>query len=84
MSVLRDRLLNCFSVVFPELSPDQLLTASTTTLESWDSMAALTILAVLEEQFGLTIPPEDLEYLTGFEDTVDYMRSRLQETSGPE
>jgi len=40
----------------------------------WDSLASVTLLAVLEEEFQIQIDPEDLEHLVSFELILDYLQ----------
>jgi acyl carrier protein len=73
MSEIDDRLLRCFASVFPTLTPDQLRTASVETVPSWDSLAAVTLIAVLEQEFDLQIDLMDLAELTSYDAVRGYM-----------
>ena len=66
MTELDSRLARCLEAVFPSLEPLQTATASVNTIADWDSVHALTLLEVLNEEFGLSIPDEDAEDLTSF------------------
>jgi acyl carrier protein len=55
------RLRKCFGVVFPDLSEEQTLQASAAALTQWDSLATLNLLALIEEEFGVTIDLDELE-----------------------
>ena len=68
-----DRLVRCFSSVFPELSDEQIRSASAESLSTWDSFATVTLVAVLQEEFGLDIDPDDLEKLVSFERVRSYV-----------
>jgi acyl carrier protein len=52
MDELDERLMECFRVVFPELSDEQIQSANSSTLNKWDSLASLSLVAVLEEEFA--------------------------------
>lgn len=67
MSDTEERLINCFSIVFPNLSPDELRRASNTSVATWDSLATVTLVSVIEEEFGVPIMPEEYEYMISFE-----------------
>ena len=67
MSNTQERLINCFSIVFPNLSTEEILRASTASVATWDSLATVTLVSVIEEEFGLTITPGEYEYLVSFE-----------------
>jgi acyl carrier protein len=62
-----DRLVRCFSSVFPILTPDEVRVASAGSLEVWDSLAAVTLVALVEQEFDLTIDLLDLPDLSSFE-----------------
>ena len=61
-----DRLRECFIEVFPDLPDDQIQTASRAEMSEWDSLATLTLLAVIEEEFGLQLDDEAIAKLTSF------------------
>jgi acyl carrier protein len=60
------RLTRCFAVVFPDLSPDRIPLASQPDVPGWDSVAAITLLTVVEEEFGIKIDLELLPDLDSF------------------
>ena len=66
MSNIQERLINCFGTVFPSLSPDEIPRAADTSVAEWDSLATVTLVSVIEEEFGVTIMPEDYERMTSF------------------
>ena len=78
MEVTRQRLTKCFAVVFPELDSAAIPGASTATLTIWDSIAAITLMNVVEEEFGLEMDLDDLANLDSFEKLYAYLQSRLQ------
>jgi len=71
----QDRLLRCFSSVFPNLPPNQICLASVQTVREWDSLAAVTLVAVLQEEFALQIDFADLPHLDSFEAVRRYLGS---------
>jgi acyl carrier protein len=71
----RSRLVKCFSAVFPELSADEIDRAQPDTVAGWDSIANVTLLAVIEEEFGIAVAPEDIEGLTSFPALLAYVRA---------
>ena len=74
MAELESRLVNCFAVVFPELAPQEIPSVSMGSLASWDSVAGITLLSVIEEEFNLSISPDDVAGLVSFELILDYVR----------
>ena len=78
MSDTRTRLVRCFAAVFPGVPEPELAQASTSTVEGWDSLASITLLGVLEEEFGVGIDPEQLEHLQSFQSVLDYLARQPQ------
>jgi len=77
MAELESRLVNCFATAFPELDPQEIPSVSAGSLASWDSLAAITLISVIEEEFSLSISPDDVAGLVSFELIQDYLR-RMQ------
>ena len=67
MSVTKTRLETCFAAVFPMLDPADISTASNENTEGWDSVASITLFMVIEEEFGVHVPEDELATLTSFE-----------------
>jgi acyl carrier protein len=61
-----DRLRDCFREVFPDLPDEQIETADRAEMAEWDSLATLTLLAVIEEEFGLQLDDDAIAKLTSF------------------
>ena len=78
MDETRQRLTNCFQVVFPDLPQEALVTASTASVAAWDSIAAITLMNVIEEEFGFQMDLDDLADLDSFEKVYSYLQKRLQ------
>jgi len=78
MDETRERLKKSFQVVFPELPEDAIPTASPATVAAWDSVAAITLMSVVEEEFALQIDLDDLAGLDSFENFHSYLQRRLQ------
>ncbi|CAN5283895.1 MAG: acyl carrier protein [Pyrinomonadaceae bacterium] len=76
----RSRLIKCFAVVFPELSEEEIPRASATSVESWDSVASVTLMSVIDEEFGIELDADSLEHLVSFEQMLDYLQ-RVQLTA---
>jgi len=67
MSNQEERIRKCFSTVFPNLIADEIQRASVTSIATWDSLATVTLVSVIEEEFGVTIGPEEYEYIVSFD-----------------
>ena len=74
---ITDRLARCFVTVFPELSPAQARTATVASVATWDSVASLSLIAIVEEEFGVTIDYDSVEQLSSFDAVAAYVSERL-------
>ena len=81
MDEVADRLVRCFSSVFPDLNTEQIYEANVDSLSAWDSLAAVTLVAVIQEEFGLQIDLADLPALTSFAAVRNYVRERMVTSS---
>jgi acyl carrier protein len=70
------RLIDCFSATFAGLPAAAIPLAGVDTLAGWDSMTAVTLLAVVEEEFGIRVPPQDMLRFTSYEEILAYLRER--------
>jgi acyl carrier protein len=64
---LQKRLVQCFSAVFSNRSPEEILSADRESLPEWDSLASLTLLALIQEEFRTELDLFDLERLNSFQ-----------------
>jgi acyl carrier protein len=75
MADLRTRLEQCFAAVFPDLSADEIRSASTASVPAWDSLAFATLVSVIEEEFGVEIPVDELAELGSFNLLLELIES---------
>jgi acyl carrier protein len=71
-----DRLVNCFENVFPNLSRADIPTASHGNVREWDSIAQVTLLSVIGEQFEMDIDFEEFEGATSFPAILELIRAK--------
>ena len=71
----RDRLSQCLAAYFSGLSLEEIPRASMATVGEWDSMASVTLIAIVAEEFGLEIAPEDYEKFVSYELILDYLEN---------
>jgi acyl carrier protein len=83
MSDDRARLMQCFAAVFPALPPEQIAEASPETVPAWDSIAHVTLMVVVEQEFGIPVAPEDMEHLGSFAALVDYVSGKTGRAPEP-
>jgi acyl carrier protein len=66
MDDLEQRLTSCFQTVFPSLRGEDMAAASMDTVAAWDSLKMMTLIVVLEEEFEVEIPLDEIENLSSF------------------
>jgi acyl carrier protein len=74
MDDTRQRLTGCFQVVFPDLPEAVIPAASQETVPAWDSVAAITMVSVIEDEFGVELDLDDLPDLDSFEKIHAYVQ----------
>ncbi len=73
MPDVETRLVGCFLTVFPDLSEAHIRSASQERLEQWDSIAAITLVNVIEEEFSTQIDYDHLPNLDTFAKVLEYL-----------
>lgn len=76
MNDLRQRLVQCFSVVFPDLKTPDVYSASPAAVAAWDSVATIILSNVIEEEFQVKLDYDDLPELGSFDLILDYLKSK--------
>jgi acyl carrier protein len=74
MAEQTDRLIRCFASVFPNLTREQILIASVDSVSEWSSLATVTLVALLEEEFGAQVDLLELPELSSFDAVQNYLR----------
>jgi acyl carrier protein len=82
MDEIRQRLVNCFVAVFPTLNVEHLELVVPGSVEGWDSVATVTLMSVIEEEFEIEIDPENIEALLSFDSALSLVRESLQKGNG--
>ena len=78
MSEIKDRLVRCFAVVFADVPQDELSTLAARTHGIWDSLATISLIGVVEEEFDTEIPPESIPRLLSFQELLEYLSDHEQ------
>jgi acyl carrier protein len=78
MDDVKPKLIECFQIVFPDLSEKDIQAASQETVAVWDSVAAITLVNVIEEQFGIEMDLDDISELDSFAKVCAYLQRRSQ------
>jgi acyl carrier protein len=76
MPEVEQRLMRCFQAVFPTLEENVIRSAHKQHISAWDSLASVTLIRTIDEEFGLPIDLFDLEDMDGFEALRDYIASK--------
>jgi acyl carrier protein len=72
------RLVSCFQVVFPQLTAEAIPFARQDSIEAWDSVAAITLISVIEDEFQVTVDLERMLELTSFAAFLAYLKGKKQ------
>lgn len=81
MDELHARLVRCFSAVFPELTETEISADGVALLSQMDSLAGVTLVAVIDEEFGVDIDLKVLFELGSLDAIQEYLRE--QDLSSP-
>jgi acyl carrier protein len=74
MDQIEERLISCFSAVMPELSAGEIPHASALNASNWDSVTTVSLIAVIEEEFGISIEIDDLSHFDSFQGILGYLK----------
>lgn len=77
MTEIESRVARCFSNVFPQATKAEILTATPDSLAGWDSIANITLLSALAEEFGMELDLDFMESATSFDGIVRYIEGRV-------
>ena len=77
MPETRARLAKCFLAVFPGLKEEEVYAASPATVSDWDSVASLTLLTVIEEEFGVQVDVAELLEALSYDHLSVYLKKRI-------
>jgi acyl carrier protein len=79
----RQRLAQCFLLVFPDLKPAEVYSASSSAVAAWDSTAAIILANVIEEAFQVKLDYDVLPELVSFDLILDYLKNECQKNDHP-
>ncbi len=75
MDNIEQRLVKVFETVFPDLTVEQIHAASQTTVATWDSVAAITLMNLMEEEFTIEIDFDRAAELSSFSEILAYVKA---------
>lgn len=76
MNDIPSRVSQCFMSVFPELTEADLPRASQKSLAQWDSVAHVTLLSAIAEEFQFELDDESFELLTSYPRVLEFVEKR--------
>lgn len=68
------KLVKVFQTVFPDMDPEKIPAASQESVPGWDSVAAITLMNVIEEEFETQLDFDKAADLTSFQEILGYLR----------
>lgn len=77
MDEIQSRLTKCFQIVFPELPDTEIQKASQSSVAEWDSVAAITLMNVIEDEFQITMDLEMAADLDSFTRIEEYLQDKV-------
>lgn len=77
MDNVEQRLETVFATVFPDLPPREIKSASQDSVQAWDSVAAITLINLIEEEFEIEMDFDQVADLTSFSAILEYLKGRL-------
>jgi acyl carrier protein len=78
MDDVKQRLIGCFQTVFPDLPESEIPLLSQDSSSAWDSVSAITLMNVLEDEFGIEMDLDQVAELDSFDKIYTYLQERLQ------
>ena len=76
MNNTRERLARCFLNVFPDIKPEQIPGASAASMKAWDSVAQVSLMSSIEEEFNMQLDIDAFEELLSYESIVAYLEGK--------
>ena len=71
-------MLSKFNEIFCEtleIQPDEAEAASTETVETWDSLHHMNLVAALEDEFSIELEPEEVMEMTSYKAVLETLRN---------
>lgn len=77
MTSTAERLVPCFTTVFPALAATEAPLATVDNTQEWDSSHHLLLMQVIEEEFGVQIPEEVVGEIDSFAGYEQYLVAKV-------
>jgi acyl carrier protein len=76
MTITNDRLAYCYARIFPNATPEEIRSANIDDMTGWDSLRGVTFMAIIEEEFGVQLDPQDLLALRTYDALLLYLSKK--------
>ena len=76
MTESQDRLVRCFSSLFPTLSEEEIRASDVVHLFDVDSLAGVTLVTLIDQEFGVNVDLPDLLELGSFEAISQFLQEQ--------
>ena len=80
MNDIASRVSQCFVNVFPDIVVADVPRASQADLPQWDSVAHVTLLSAVAEEFQIELDDASFEQLTSYPLIVDFVETKVSES----
>ena len=77
MNNIEQRVAQCFLNVFEDVKEKDLARASQASIPQWDSVAHVTLLSAVAEEFSLELEDESFEALTSYALILDFVEGQV-------
>lgn len=77
MDEMENRLTKCFETVFPTLPATAISSTSQATVGTWDSVTTITLVHVIEDEFGFELDLDLLPELDSYKSILAYVRTQV-------
>lgn len=74
---ISERTEKIFSLIFHDVPPEKISRLTRLNALHWDSLAHLNLVISLEEEFKISISPEETSSMTSFESTLALVSEKL-------
>ena len=72
-----ERLVGCFKKVFPGMNRSDIPSAVQESITAWDSIAQVTLVSLIGEEFAVDIDFDDFDEATSFASILDLVRAKM-------
>ena len=78
MTDIKNRLIKCFQIVFPDVPEAEIPQLTQAATAKWDSVATITLLNVLEDEFRVEMDLDQAAEFDSFGKIHSYFQQRAQ------